>query len=86
MKAFALDILRRLRQPSTMAGLGVLMLAFGVAPITIDAITQVFVAVAALLAIVLDERASAHELAIEVGVAEGAPSLLERLGGLFKRS
>jgi hypothetical protein len=51
----ALNILQRLREPSTWAGLSALGLIFGLPVGTIDALGQVLGGVAALAAIVLPE-------------------------------
>lgn len=50
-----MKILRRLREPSTMAGLSALALLFGLPPGTVDAITQIVGGVAAVAAIVVPE-------------------------------
>lgn len=51
------EILNRLREPSTWAGLGVLGVLFGLPPGTIDLAGQVIGGVAGLVSIVLTERA-----------------------------
>lgn len=48
-------ILRRLREPSTMAGLSALAILFGVPPGTVDALTQAAVAVLGAAAVILPE-------------------------------
>lgn len=53
MKAFA--ILKRLREPSTWAGIAALGLIFGLPPGTVEAVGQVIGGVAALGAIFLPE-------------------------------
>jgi hypothetical protein len=50
------QILQRLREPSTWAGLSVLGAVFGAAPGLIDAIGQAVAGIAAALAIVLTEK------------------------------
>lgn len=50
-----MKILRRLREPSTMAGLSALALLFGLPPGTVDAIAQIVGGVAAVAAIVVPE-------------------------------
>lgn len=47
--------LARLREPSTMAGLSVLAMLFGVPPGTIEIATQVVIGVAGVAAVVLPE-------------------------------
>ena len=50
---------RRLRQPTTMAGLSAIGLLVGLPPGTVSAITQVVVAASALLAILIDDGSNA---------------------------
>lgn len=52
-----MKILKRLKEPSTLAGLSALALLFGLPPGTIDAIAQVVGGVAALAAMVMPEQA-----------------------------
>lgn len=47
---------RRLREPSTMAGLSVLGVLFGLPPGTVEAVVQIGVAIPAVLAVVLPEK------------------------------
>lgn len=49
-------ILKRLREPSSMAGLAALAVLFGVPPGTGEAVVQILGGVAALAAIVIPER------------------------------
>lgn len=49
-------VLKRLREPSTMAGISALAVLFGVPPGTLELVTQVVVGVAGLAAIVLPEQ------------------------------
>lgn len=48
-------ILKRIREPSTMAGLSALALLFGIPPGTIDAVSQAVVAVLGAAAVLLPE-------------------------------
>lgn len=55
MNATLRTIFRRLREPSTLAGLGVLGVLFGLPPGTVEVITQAVSAVLAVGAIVIPE-------------------------------
>jgi predicted branched-subunit amino acid permease len=55
------QILQRLREPSTWAGLSVLGAVFGAAPGLVDAIGQAIAGIAATLAIVLSERKKSED-------------------------
>lgn len=55
MKAKMFNFLKRLKQPSSMAGLAALALLFGVPPGTIELANQVVTGGLALAAIVLNE-------------------------------
>lgn len=50
-------IIKRLREPSTMAGLSVLAALAGIPPGTVDAVGQVVAGLAALAAVLLPEGA-----------------------------
>jgi hypothetical protein len=71
LQSFAREALRRLKQPSTMAGLSALGLLFGIAPGTLDVIGQVVVALAGVLAIVLDEQGPSGGVAAEPTIGGG---------------
>jgi len=49
-------VIKRLREPSTWAGLSVLGVVFGLPPGTIDLVGQVVAGVAGLVAVVIGER------------------------------
>ncbi|WP_265942481.1 hypothetical protein [Dechloromonas sp. A34] len=49
-------VLQRLREPSTMAGLGALALLFGLPPDTINVVLQAVGAILGVLAVVLPEK------------------------------
>lgn len=55
MKTKMINFLKRLKQPSSMAGLAALALLFGVAPGTIELVSQVVAGGAALAAIVIND-------------------------------
>lgn len=55
----ALNIIKRMREPSTWAGIAALGLLFGLPPGTIEAVGQVIGGVAALAAIVMPEAPKA---------------------------
>jgi hypothetical protein len=55
MRATAMNFFKRLREPSTMAGLSALALLFGTPAGTVDLLTQVLGGVAAAGAILLPE-------------------------------
>lgn len=57
MKETIMHILKRLREPSTMAGLSALALLFGIPPGTLELGSQVAAGVLALAAIALPESA-----------------------------
>lgn len=56
----AITVLKRLREPSTWAGIAALGLIFGLPPGTVEALGQVIGGVAALGAIFLPEAAKAE--------------------------
>ena len=55
MKALVMNFLKRLKEPSTMAGLSALAMIFGVPPGTLELTTQVVTGVLAAGAIFLPE-------------------------------
>lgn len=55
------QILARLREPSTWAGLSALGLLFGVPPGTLDAVSTAGIALAASAAVILGEKGRAPE-------------------------
>lgn len=57
----ALKLLKRLREPSTWAGISALGLIFGLPPGTIDLVGQIVGGVAGLAAIIMPEAAGATE-------------------------
>lgn len=56
----ALNIIKRIREPSTWAGIAALGLIFGLPPGTIEAAGQIVGGVAALAAILLPEKLKAE--------------------------
>lgn len=90
IKILALELARRLKQPTSMAGLSALFLMLGMAPGTISVVAQAIVAVAGVFAIVLDDGSNAPvqapvEGAVETSAAgtSAAGGLLDRLGTLL---
>ena len=59
MKNTLIKTFRRLRQPSSMAGLSALLLLAGIPPGTVDLAIQAGAALAALLAVVIDDGSTA---------------------------
>lgn len=55
----AISILKRLKEPSTWAGISALGLIFGLPPGTIDLVGQVIGGVAGLAAVILAEKSGA---------------------------
>ena len=55
MKDTLLKVFRRLRQPSSLAGLSALLLLSGIPPGTVDLAIQAGAALAALLAVAIDD-------------------------------